>query len=116
MSETTNTKHDGDRNVRPRTKTAIPASGTSRATKKQRLVQLLSTKAGADVATLSDKLGWQKHTTRAALSGLRKAGFELAKVEAGGGKPTRYRIAAAPPGNTGPNADDVTAAELSDAR
>ncbi|WP_170608849.1 DUF3489 domain-containing protein [Ruegeria arenilitoris] len=43
-------------------------------TKKARLIQMLSRKAGADVATISEKLDWQMHTTRAALTGLRKAG------------------------------------------
>ena len=46
-------------------------------TKKARLIQMLTRKAGADVATISEKLGWQSHTTRAALTGLRKAGFEI---------------------------------------
>ena len=45
--------------------------------KKAQLIQLLARKTGADVATISNKLGWQSHTTRAALTGLRKAGFEI---------------------------------------
>ncbi len=44
-------------------------------TKKAQLMQLLTRKTGADVATISEKLGWLPHTTRAALTGLRKAGF-----------------------------------------
>ena len=65
-------------------------------TKKAQLIQLLSRKAGADVAMISDKLGWQTHTTRAALSGLRKAGYEVVGEKPDEGKPKRYRISAMP--------------------
>ena len=53
---------------------ARPTSGNGRqVTKKAQLIKLLGRKSGADIVALSDKLGWQQHTTRAALSGLRKA-------------------------------------------
>jgi predicted ArsR family transcriptional regulator len=65
-------------------------------TKKAQLIQMLTRKAGADVATISDKLGWQSHTTRAALTGLRKAGFEISAEKPGEGKPLSYRITALP--------------------
>lgn len=61
-------------------------------TKKAQLIKLLSRRSGADVPTLSDKLGWQHHTTRAALSGLRKSGVDLTKEPAAGAKPARYKI------------------------
>jgi len=64
--------------------------------KQDQLIKLLSRKQGADTATISSKLGWQPHTTRAALSGLRKVGFDITKESAGAGKPTRYRIVKAP--------------------
>ena len=67
-----------------------------RQTKKQQLIRMLNGKAGADVATISGKLGWQQHTTRAALTHLRKAGYTIAAEKPEGGKPARYRIAAAP--------------------
>ena len=57
---------------------------------------MLTRKAGADVATISEKLGWQSHTTRAALTGLRKAGFEISAEKPGEGKPLSYRITAQP--------------------
>ncbi len=38
------------------------------ATKGDRLIQLLKARSGCDIAALSGKLGWQPHTTRAALS------------------------------------------------
>jgi len=65
-------------------------------TKKAQLIQMLSRKSGADVAAISEKFGWLPHTTRAALSGLRKAGFELAPEKMANGKPSRYRITAIP--------------------
>ena len=65
-------------------------------TKKSQLIQMLTRKAGADVATISEKLGWQSHTTRAALTGLRKLGFEISAEKAGEGKPLSYRITAQP--------------------
>ena len=69
---------------------------TKPGTKKAQLIQMLSRKTGADVATISEKLGWLPHTTRAALSGLRKAGFELDAEKPGNGKPLRYRITGEP--------------------
>ena len=65
-------------------------------TKKAQLIQMLTRKAGADVTTISDRLGWQSHTTRAALTGLRKAGFEITAEKKGDGKPSCYRITAQP--------------------
>jgi predicted ArsR family transcriptional regulator len=62
-------------------------------TKKAQLIRMLTRKAGADVATISEKLGWLPHTTRAALTGLRKAGFEIKLEKTGKGKPSCYRIA-----------------------
>ena len=61
-------------------------------TKKAQLIQMLNRKTGTDVATISEKLGWLPHTTRAALTGLRKAGFEISAEKPGNGKPSCYRI------------------------
>ena len=69
---------------------------SKRKTKKDQLVKLLRAKRGVAVCTLSEKLGWQKHTTRAALSRLRRSGFELIVLRSSKDKPTRYRIAADP--------------------
>ena len=65
-------------------------------TKKAQLIQMLSRKSGADVATISEKLGWLPHTTRAELSRLRKSGFELTAIKAGTGKASRYHITSKP--------------------
>ena len=72
------------------------AGAASRGTKKEQLIKLLRTKDGADIKALSDKLGWQQHTTRAALTGLRKAGFQIAGEKPEKGGMSRYRILAAP--------------------
>ena len=63
-------------------------------TKKDQLIRMLTAKAGADVATISDKLGWQPQTTRAAMTGLRKAGHEIVVTKPEGGGVSKYRIVA----------------------
>lgn len=68
-------------------------------TKKAELIQMLTRKAGADVATISEKFGWLPHTTRAALTGLRKAGFEISAERQEAGKPLCYRISGKPAGD-----------------
>ena len=65
-------------------------------TKKAQLIRMLSRKSGADVSAINEELGWLPHTTRAALSGLRKSGFELTSEKPGNGRPSRYRIVANP--------------------
>ena len=70
---------------------SAPASTPSK-TKKDRFVDLLRAKAGSDVKTLAEALGWQPHTVRAALTGLRKAGVAVEKMPARKGELTRYRI------------------------
>ena len=65
---------------------------TARTTKSAQLVKMLATKRGVDVATVGAKFGWQPHTTRAALSGLRKAGHTVVRDTPAHGKPARYRI------------------------
>ena len=70
--------------------------GTGRTTKKGQLIKLLGSKTGADIKTLSEQLGWQQHTTRAAVSGLRKAGYEVANEKSAKGGLSKYRILSAP--------------------
>lgn len=45
--------------------------------KKDQLIGLLSKPKGARVSVIVEKLGWQSHTVRTALSGLRKQDFEI---------------------------------------
>ena len=46
--------------------------------KKDQLIALLSRKGGACISAISERLGWQPHTVRAAISGLRKQGLDIA--------------------------------------
>ena len=68
------------------------AQGKKTLTKKDELMRLLRAKAGADVAALSERLGWQPHTVRAAITGLRKAGHVVVATRPAGGGSSRYRI------------------------
>jgi len=80
-------------------------------TKKAQMIQMLRRKFGADIATISAKLGWQPHTTRAALSGLRKAGVTVIREEASGSQPARYRIMAASPAAVARGSEDEVAVD-----
>ncbi len=65
-------------------------------TKRARLIGLLKAAGGAAVATLSADLGWQQHSTRAALTGLRKAGFTIERTTPEGARTATYHITAEP--------------------
>lgn len=70
-----------------------------RETKTAILRKLLSRKSGADLAALQSATGWQPHSVRAALSGLRKAGYTIDRMDPakpGGG--TVYRMTGGPEG------------------
>ena len=69
-----------------------PRSGTKLA----RLVAMLARPDGASLDELAAAAAWLPHTTRAALTGLRRRGVALTTVRAAGA-PTRYRIVAADP-------------------
>ena len=66
-----------------------------RANSKQALiVEMLSKEAGATIGALTDATGWLPHTTRAALTGLRKRGFPIERVQkCGSAAGSLYRIA-----------------------
>jgi hypothetical protein len=61
-------------------------------TKQALLYDLLTRKGGASLEELVAATGWLPHTTRAALTGLRKRGFVVDKAKVEG--TTRYRIEA----------------------
>jgi hypothetical protein len=65
-----------------------------RETKRAQLIGMLKAPKGADIAQISQKLGWQRHTTRAALTGLRKAGFTIDRSTSNGGGGSVYHITA----------------------
>lgn len=70
-----------------------PARDAKPGTKQAKLIRLLRRGRGASVAELQRQLGWQPHTVRAALTGLRKKGLEIARTKADRGA-TIYRIPA----------------------
>ena len=58
-----------------------PAGAAPRAGSKQALVvEMLSQEPGATLDALVEATGWLPHTTRAALTGLRKRGFSVERV------------------------------------
>jgi len=68
-----------------------------RPTKRNRLVRLLKASAGREIAALSRELSWQPHTTRAALTRLKKSGYAIEKLPRQKNGASRYRIAGEPP-------------------
>jgi hypothetical protein len=72
---------------------AAPPTTPARQTKKGSILTLLQRPTGAAISELTAATGWQVHSVRAALTGLRKEGKELLrdKDEAG---ITLYRVAA----------------------
>ena len=66
-----------------------------RQTKIAKVQAMLQRPSGATIDALCKATGWQAHSVRAALTGLRKAGHELERSEADSktGKPV-YRIVA----------------------
>jgi len=69
------------------TEIKAPRAGTKQA----KLVGMLSRKSGVTLAKASEALGWQKHTTSATITGLKKRGY-LVKREDRAGKDAIYRI------------------------
>jgi predicted ArsR family transcriptional regulator len=68
----------------------------AKASKTDQLKSLLAKPEGMTIEALSTKLGWQTHTTRAALTRLKQAGIEVDKLDpADGSRQSRYRIVGA---------------------
>lgn len=64
------------------------------ATKLETILKLVRRKSGATLNSLQDATGWQPHSVRAALTGLRKKGHAIERAQDVKGV-TVYRIAAA---------------------
>ena len=75
---------------------ALPKPKPAKITKKARLISLLSKNAGSDIADIRKRFGWLPHTTRAALTRLRQAGYQVSSEPTGKGKVSKYRITVAP--------------------
>lgn len=58
-------------------------------TKQAQLVEMIERERGATIQQIVDATGWLPHTTRAALTGLRKRGWEIAATKEDG--VSRYR-------------------------
>jgi hypothetical protein len=69
---------------------ALPRSGTKQAL----VIEMLCAKKGATLDTLIGATGWLPHTTRAALTGLRKRGFAIERTREDGSD-SIYRIVSA---------------------
>ena len=79
----------------PRGHAAKPAE--FRAGSKQALIlSMLQKRGGASIADLVSATGWLPHTTRAALTGLRKRGYGLERSRSEEGKPSVYRVVPQP--------------------
>jgi hypothetical protein len=70
---------------------AIPRDGSKLA----RVIDLLQRSDGATIPNLTEATGWLPHTTRAALTGLRKRGYAVIRERVGAGDSV-YRISDAP--------------------
>ncbi len=55
----------------------VPAHAKLPLTKRDRLRARLEQVGGASMTQLAQEFGWQPHTVRAAISGLRRAGLEV---------------------------------------
>jgi hypothetical protein len=76
----------------PETGEPEPAKAPAdRQTKKAALVALLKNPGGASLSALMAATGWQAHSVRAALTGLRKEGHAITRQKNNGGD-TRYRL------------------------
>ncbi|GAC1577667.1 MAG: hypothetical protein NVS3B5_09870 [Sphingomicrobium sp.] len=71
----------------------VPEPKPARMTKRNLLIDLLSREGGASLAVIVEATGWLPHTTRAALTGLRKKGHAIERFRCD--EETRYRIATA---------------------
>jgi hypothetical protein len=72
---------------------ARSSTTSARPSKKAAIVALLERPNGAAISDLTAATGWQGHSVRAALTGLRNEGKELVRIRSEGGV-THYRLAA----------------------
>ena len=74
--------------IAERAKTLTPRGGSKLA----RVIDLLQRPEGATIPNLTEATGWLPHTTRAALTGLRKRGYAVGRERIAGGD-SIYRVA-----------------------
>ena len=89
-----NSKNDTSKNGKP--VASQPAGVSPRAGTKQALiVEMLSRERGATLDALIEATGWLPHTTRAALTGLRKKGYLIERIGGEGKGRSAYWVAPA---------------------
>jgi hypothetical protein len=78
----------------PKPKAAEPSlpAAAVRQTKKGSILTLLQRPGGASIGDMTGATGWQTHSVRAALTGLRNEGRELVRAKNDAGV-THYRLA-----------------------
>jgi len=76
---------------------AADMSAPLKSTRASTLIELLSDGSGKSVSELAAAMNWLPHTTRAALTGLRKRGVPLLRERAEGAAVSVYRIESARP-------------------
>lgn len=80
---------------------SIPHNDPKPKTKKARLIELLNADEGVTVPDMAAALGWLPHTTRAALTGLKKDGITVQKLPPqDGSRSSRYTLACASVGGS----------------
>ena len=79
---------EGARRAAPPTAIALPREGSKLAA----VVSLLRREGGATIDQLAAATGWLPHTTRAAITGLRKRGFGIERREEKGERAGAYLI------------------------
>lgn len=84
------------RRTRPVEKSKSTKAGEG--TKTAQLVGLLQRKQGSSIDEIETRLGWQPHTIRAAITGLRKRGFAVNREQSKAGKSV-YRVVGTPSEN-----------------
>ena len=75
----------------PKTKATKARSTKFQPTKSETVLKLVSRPAGASLGALEKATGWQTHSVRAALTGLRKAGHVIERGKDAKGV-TVYRV------------------------
>lgn len=93
---------------KPRAAIKPKSAGTGKSaakSKKDQLVALLSKPSGARISVIAERLGWQAHTVRAALSGLRKQGVEVVASKSPKTGETVYAIVVPSHGEVGQAGD-----------
>ncbi len=84
------TRRAGDSGKHHAGKAGTVTTAGARPTKQATILNLLRRTEGASIGDLTSATGWQAHSVRAALTGLRKRGHDIERsVESGA---SRYRI------------------------